>query len=229
MSSQLQIEANRRNSKKSTGPRSAAGKLTSSQNAVKTGIYSEAEVIRDETPAGLAGLAADYHALFQPQGPAERCLVDILVHSEWMLRRFRRAEAQLWEKNIEDSSDIIDPDQFDLGRAINYNESRVYGRLQRRIDSTQRNYQRALKDLQQLQANRPAAPPVPASEPVAANAAQPSAAIGFVPSPLPHPDPAAPDPETLRLPVPSGVSNPELLAQSGIDFRRGRTLHAACL
>jgi len=204
MSSQPQIEANRRNSKKSTGPRTAAGKLASSRNAVKTGIYSEAEVIRDENPAELAGLAAGYHARFLPEGPAERCLVDILVHSEWMLRRFRRAEAQLWEKNIEDSSDIIEPDQFDLGRAVNYNEGRVYGRLQRRIDSTQRNYHRALNDLNRLQANRPVPQPVPA--------VQPAAAIGFVPSPPPepHPQPAV-SPSRIHIrvnPCPSVAAYP---------------------
>jgi hypothetical protein len=38
-----------------------------------------------------------------------------------------------------------------LGRAVNYDESKVFSRLQRRIDATQRNYQRALKQLQQLQ------------------------------------------------------------------------------
>ena len=58
MSSQLQIEANRRNSQKSTGPRTAAGIAVSSQNALGSGVYAESETIRDENPSDLEALAA---------------------------------------------------------------------------------------------------------------------------------------------------------------------------
>ena len=98
MSSQLQIEANRRNSQKSTGPRTAAGKAIASQNALGSGIYAESETIRDENASDLDSLAAAYYARFHPAAPEQRCLVDILVHSEWTLRRLRRAEAQLWDR-----------------------------------------------------------------------------------------------------------------------------------
>jgi len=193
MSTDLQIQANRSNSQKSTGPRTAAGKLTSSQNACKTGIYSQAEIIRDESREDLDALASDYHTHYQPAGPAESALVDILIHSEWMLRRFRRAEAQLWDLNIEDNSSNSSIDDYSLGIAVNVSDSITYVRLQRRIDSTQRNFQRALKDLNQLQANRPIAGLEPASE---------TAPVGFVPStaPMPAPTPAAAsaDPSVYR-------------------------------
>src|SRR5947199_58583 len=41
MATQAQIDANRRNSQKSTGPATDAGKLASSLNALKTGLYAE--------------------------------------------------------------------------------------------------------------------------------------------------------------------------------------------
>ena len=185
MSTDLQISANRLNSKKSTGPRSASGKLTSSQNACKTGIYSNAEIIRDESPADLDALAAEYHSYYNADGPTERALVDILVHSEWMLRRFRRAEAQLWNAimDLDEKGNALPPDpEHDLGFAIDAGNGHSFARLQRRIDSTQRNYQRALKDLQHLQSSRPAAPLPDKIEPASETAPQP-APIGFVPSP----------------------------------------------
>lgn len=45
MASQLQIEANRRNSQFSTGPRSPEVKAASRFNALKAGIDAEAQVI----------------------------------------------------------------------------------------------------------------------------------------------------------------------------------------
>ncbi len=40
MANQKQIEANRRNARRSTGPRTAAGKAISKNNAVKHGVLS---------------------------------------------------------------------------------------------------------------------------------------------------------------------------------------------
>ena len=44
--SQKVIEANRRNAQKSTGPRTALGKLRSSRNALKHGFYSNFDFLR---------------------------------------------------------------------------------------------------------------------------------------------------------------------------------------
>ncbi len=145
MSSPLQIEANRRNSQKSTGPRTVAGKAASTLNlnSLKSGIYAEAEIIADESAADLQALVAAYTARFHPGAPEESCLVDTLVHSEWTLRRLRRAEAQLWARNIETSESSFDENTLELGRALCYSESRVFARLQIRINATLRNYRHA--------------------------------------------------------------------------------------
>ena len=204
MSSQLQIEANRRNSQKSTGPRTAAGKAVSSQNALGSGIYAESETIRDENASDLQALAASYFARFHPEAPEQRCLVDILVHSEWTLRRLRRAEAQLWEQNADWSEPSIAENPHPLGRALSYDGSKVFARLQHRITASQRNYERALKQLLHLQTDRPPTQPPakPQPLPVPPPAASP---IGFVSLPIPPPpaasltqprNPGAPAPAT---------------------------------
>jgi len=47
--SQRKIEANRRNAKKSTGPKTEEGKARSAMNSIKYGIYSDKYLIKDES------------------------------------------------------------------------------------------------------------------------------------------------------------------------------------
>jgi hypothetical protein len=194
MHSQLQIEASRQNSQNSTGPRSDSGKAISSMNSLKTGIYAQAEIIPGENPADLTALATEYFDRYQPDAPEQRTLVDTLVHSDWTLRRLRRAEAQLWAWTIKVTESKFSDNANPLGRAVNYEGGKPFDRLQRRIDCTQRNYQRARKDLESLQADRvaPISEPQPA-EPVAAPSPEPlPTPVGFVPSlPVAAPEPAA--------------------------------------
>ncbi|MGA2216406.1 MAG: hypothetical protein ABSH31_24255, partial [Bryobacteraceae bacterium] len=97
MASQRQIQANRRNAQKSTGPRSLQGKAVSRFNALQTGIDAVRAVIPGESPDGLECLTKEYYHRWQPTLPEERVLVDSLIHDDWQLRRLRRAEAQLWQ------------------------------------------------------------------------------------------------------------------------------------
>jgi hypothetical protein len=95
-SSQKKIEANRRNAQLSPGPRTPAGKKTSSRNAtthallvqnvlINTGPGKENQV---EFEALLAGLRDDY----QPVGIAEDLLVRELAISYWRTARALRCE-----------------------------------------------------------------------------------------------------------------------------------------
>src|SRR5581483_10075186 len=103
MSSQLQIEANRRNSQLSTGPRTPEGKAVSRFNALKSGINAKLQVIPGEDPAELEAMAAGYHNDWQPATYLERFLVDSLVRADWLLQRLSRLEAELWSHEIEDA------------------------------------------------------------------------------------------------------------------------------
>ena len=101
MSSQAQIDANRRNAKKSTGPVSAGGKAACSRNALKSGIYASSHVIPGEDPAELEALTAAYFHQYQPPDPTQLALVDTLAATEWTQRRLRRIEAELWAFQID--------------------------------------------------------------------------------------------------------------------------------
>src|SRR5690242_8124156 len=98
-----QLEANRRNAKKSTGPRTPEGKAAASRNALKTGIDAKAETMLPfEDPAKLEALTSEYYDRFHPATPEQRCLVDDLISDEWQLRRFRAIEGQLLTHHYDD-------------------------------------------------------------------------------------------------------------------------------
>ena len=90
------LKANRRNSRKSTGPRTAEGRAASRMNAVKHGILSSEVVVRglriQEHEEEFAALRERYWESLAPVGPAEEMLVDRIVTAQWRLRRALMAE-----------------------------------------------------------------------------------------------------------------------------------------
>ena len=97
MTSFRQIEANRRNARKSTGPTTEEGKQRSRCNAVRHGLTAET-VIRaledaEDYKAFEAAVIADYDA----QSAVERELVLRLASLLWRLRRATTMETGLFE------------------------------------------------------------------------------------------------------------------------------------
>ena len=163
MATLQQIEANRLNAQKSTGPRSAEGKAAVRFNALKSGIDAQSQVIPGEDPAALVLLAAEYYDRFQPATPEVRALVDTLVTAEWLQRRFRALEAQLWQYDIRG---LYHPTEGLEVAQVYEGHNQVFNRLQRRIDATERTYHRTLAALQKIESRAPQpAPPVPDPEP----------------------------------------------------------------
>ena len=163
MSTLRQIEANRRNAQKSTGPTSVTGKAASSMNALKTGIHAESLVLPTENLAELDQLTEDYYQHHHPATPDTRALVDDLIYCEWMLRRLRVAESQAWQYQSDDK--YRDPQKYPLGQSAT-NHSTTFTKLQYRLDATRRARVRALQALEKLKAEAEAAPaPAPPVEP----------------------------------------------------------------
>jgi hypothetical protein len=197
MPTEAQINANRLNAQKSTGPRSPEGKAISSLNALKSGIDAWSHIIPGEDPAELEALTAQFLLHFHPADPNQLALVDTLISAEWTQRRLRRIEAQLWNYRVERLDDSIRHNS-PLGHS--YQDALdPFTRIQRRIDATNRMYLRTLKALQDLQAAaaepaeqapqfvEPASEPdTPVSEPSSPESIQPLAPpIGFVPQAAP--------------------------------------------
>jgi len=183
MATPKQNDANRQNAQKSTGPRSAEGKAASRFNALKSGIDAKAQVIPGEDPDQLEVLVAEYQERFSTATPERRLLVDTLVTAEWLLRRLNRAEAEFWQYEAHRTESNYSSNAHPIGRVL-YHGDRVFDRLQRRIDSIGRNYHRALKELQRLEADEKPTecPETGAPAPVSSQSnQQPGPQIGFVP------------------------------------------------
>src|SRR6266404_1403370 len=100
MTSQKQIDANRRNSLKSTGPRTAAGKAAVSTNALKHGIFAESPTIVGENSDAFAALKAAFLHQFQPANPDEEILVANITRNAWLLERFSNVEVMVWDYEL---------------------------------------------------------------------------------------------------------------------------------
>jgi hypothetical protein len=95
MPSQRQIEANRRNAQRSTGPRTPEGKLTAARNHTLHGFSSPDPLLPDEDPAEFAASLAEWRNYFQPAGPHEETLVYEFAVAAWRRQRIPRLEVDL--------------------------------------------------------------------------------------------------------------------------------------
>ena len=87
MTTPKQTQANRKNGKKSQGPKTDAGKKTSSQNAVKHGLTADTTVLPGEDQVEYDQLRAALFEEDQPVGITERFCVDEKAHCIWNLLR----------------------------------------------------------------------------------------------------------------------------------------------
>ena len=86
MTSSRQIEANRRNALKSTGPKTEAGKRTSRCNAVRHGLTAETVLSALENAEDYKAFEAAITADYDAQSAVERELVLRLASILWRLR-----------------------------------------------------------------------------------------------------------------------------------------------
>jgi hypothetical protein len=91
-----QIEANRRNALRSTGPNTAEGKATVALNAMKHGLLSRELLLPGENGAAFAELAENLRAQLAPVGALESLLVDRVIAAVWRLHRLIRVETGLF-------------------------------------------------------------------------------------------------------------------------------------
>jgi hypothetical protein len=95
MTTEKQKSANQANAKKSTGPKSKAGKMVSRRNALTHGLTGEIIFHPGESPDEYRKLRREYHQEFKPFGRYETELVERLVVIDWRLRRVLNFETLL--------------------------------------------------------------------------------------------------------------------------------------
>src|SRR3974390_1745263 len=109
MTSLKQIEANRRNALKSTGPTTEEGKEHSRCNAVRHGLTAETIIADLEDAADYQAFEAAVIADYDAQTAVERELVLRLASVLWRLRRAIGIESGIFESVTQGSAKQDDP------------------------------------------------------------------------------------------------------------------------
>jgi hypothetical protein len=154
MATLKQFEANRRNSQKSTGPKTPEGKSAVSMNALRHGLRARTVVLPGEDPTEFHQLCNDLESEWIPQSRTEQFYVEQMAVSQWKLTRMEVVEVNIF-KDTDAKSQLS-----------------MLDRLWQAECRLERSYSRAQRELQRLQKSRPEPIPQPEEEPAPAPAAE---------------------------------------------------------
>jgi len=116
METERQIDANRRNASRSTGPHTQERKAASSMNASSHGLAATSILLPGEDPKRFAELLADLRTQYQPMSMALNAETERLAVLLWRRERIARIEAGLL------SMDMIDQEKQPLAWQSDVNE-----------------------------------------------------------------------------------------------------------
>ena len=97
MVSNKQLEANRKNALKSTGPNTVEGKLISSRNSIKHGLLAKDAVIESEDEDMFNDFRDCMMEDLDPSGPLETSLAERIIIGFWKLRRVTFLEKEFYD------------------------------------------------------------------------------------------------------------------------------------
>jgi hypothetical protein len=183
MATVLQIEANRRNALKSTGPRTPEGKAAVRMNALKHGLRARTVVLPGENLEEFHQLCDDLEAEWQPLSRTEQFYVEQMAVSQWKLNRMEVGEVGVFQEEVKSNTQIP-----------------LLDRLWQAQCRMERSYARAQRELERLQKSRrrqaqPPAEPAPAQPKRLAAGEAPSVSEGASAAAA-----SASQPETSEIP-----------------------------
>ncbi|MHB9026394.1 MAG: hypothetical protein ACYC7E_19820 [Armatimonadota bacterium] len=176
MSSKRKRLANRLNAQKSTGPRTPEGKARSSKNALKHGFFAREVLIPEENAEEFTDFVREMRRDLKPVGSLEEVIASQVTAGAWRLKRLARIEAGVFtdllsgtrrrwinENHYSSKTPKGDPlppipEEVIWGRIL---ETTPHGgdpldKLSRYQTLVTRDFYRALRELNRLQATRPA-------------------------------------------------------------------------
>ena len=211
MATKRQIQANRANARKSTGPRNAQGKRAVAGNHIIHGLYAQYALLDDEDHDLFRQLRGQLHEELQPAGILEQDLVERIAMAMWQLRRVLAYETGYLNLLAGDVDDLV-PERYDISGdterlAALYMDDAAREHL--RLESLarhrvrhERSYYKALHELERLQQAR-AGQPVPPPEVIEIHGE-----MSAGDPPAPAPPPVAPSPRLpLSQPSPQPTQN----------------------
>lgn len=112
MASRKQAEANRRNAKKSTGPRTANGKKKVRLNAIKHGLSSPQPCLPEEIPPDLQRILDDLNREYLLEGEPGEAIVEHIALGIWRLQYADGLETAIISREYNELADRL-PEQID--------------------------------------------------------------------------------------------------------------------
>jgi hypothetical protein len=125
MTSLKQIEANRRNALKSTGPTTPEGKERSRRNAVRHGLTAETVIAALENAEDYQAFEAAVISDYEAESAVERELVLRLASVLWRLRRATGIETALFESVTADGHACSGPTLVEAADLSDQNQLRL--------------------------------------------------------------------------------------------------------
>lgn len=162
MATQKQIEANRRNAQKSTGPKTEEGKSNSRLNSLQHGLGAIHVPLPHENPMELHDLRQGLIDTYQPANKQEMMLVDNIASAYLRMQRASRFEAALMNGQILNiktkHGKSLDPDPTDdMGVILamaDENLEQAWRQLERYEKRATSAYYRGIETLRKLQNDR---------------------------------------------------------------------------
>jgi hypothetical protein len=152
--SNARAAASRKNGAKSRGPRTAAGKARSAQNALKHGMRAlKFVVLPDEDPLEFAALEAAMVVELAPVGALQTVLARRVAVAAWRLARADRLEVELFQERGYNNASP------GLALIRDGNGARSFETLLRYRGAAMAEFWRALRTLKALQAEQAATMP----------------------------------------------------------------------
>jgi cell division septation protein DedD len=163
MSSQSQIDANRINAQKSTGPRTPEGKARSRRNGLLHGLTAKTCMLDGEDPAALTDLVDAISDKYHPQDIDEDFYVDRMAKARCRYNRIMPLEAGIFNIRLtvdQAPKEVVEALSQEGQRAWAYlrdaNGGNALSKLSRYETSLLREYDRSRQELEKLQKIRAA-------------------------------------------------------------------------
>jgi hypothetical protein len=158
MASDKQIAANRLNALKSTGPVTPEGTARCAENAIRHGMLARSVVLCAENADRFHQLLASFHDEYQPKGPTEQTLVEIMAVARWRLNRLWNMESAGFDyeynQQTGESAAMQSPTRTSLAFRILSDQSRTLDLMNRYETRLDRQFKTSLDRLTRIQSNR---------------------------------------------------------------------------
>ena len=160
MISEKQLEANRANAQKSTGPRTEAGKQRSCLNATRHGLTGQVVVLPHEDMEAYNKFTMEIATTFEPADAAERQLAFSYANIQWRINRAAAIEDTMFTLGImEEVAENLNIENAEAHNATSNaktfrTDPKAFDRIsiynQRLVNAAEK----VLKQLKQMQAER---------------------------------------------------------------------------